>query len=349
MNLKLFYDRALLIAFCFLYNVCCIWGAELNFDFTGDKTEIIEYNRATLKNSDVMVDKSKIDLSCIELQDEIYSVKLSACPDSNKISVIFNDCIKQYNSLDNHFFCHSYETPLTRITYRKPKLSFIDAFANQSNVQMSYMGDGVYCDKDSIAISGNVSMARENKAYVILPSLDTIKSVVWMTRMDEEHIRHKSSMQRKELLLLEETSFVYLKGFDYPIFIDCQKTYKQKGKTLSKSRDMWCLDRSFLNDLQKINAEGSNSANGNSEIDIVGDFHVYDDESTLNATFSTTEDTDYNIIVANVSGILYASKKGHACKGVSQSVKVDVSCFPSGKYAVYLNVKGKRYSRVINI
>lgn len=93
MNRSIFFDRALTVAFCLLY-VCHIWGVELNFDFAGDKTEIIEYNRVTLKNSDVMVDKSKIDLSCIELQDEICSVKLSACPDSNKITAIFNDCIK---------------------------------------------------------------------------------------------------------------------------------------------------------------------------------------------------------------------------------------------------------------
>lgn len=347
MNLKDFSINILLTTLCLLYKNC-ILGAESKLSITfGETAKEIQYTYAKCKTNDIIINKSYIDLSNIELQDKICNIKLSTHQDSS-ITAIFDDCIRKYHISDAQLFCDRYETPLTKVSYSVPKMTATNTATSSSQIQMSYRGDGTFCGKDTMLISGNIYISKANMQYAILPSQDTIKSTIWVTEKDEERIIYNSST-RKKLLLLEETSYAYLKDFAYPIFIDCKRTYTQQGKVLLNSRNMLYLDYKTLANIQESYNIQNNTHNTNFPNKIISKFHICCQGKILNATLSTKEDCNYKLAVAHVSGILYTSQKGQTKKDVSKDININMTSFPSGRYTVYLYVNGERLSRTINI
>jgi len=310
-----------------------------------DRGEIVY--RKVLSCENVVINESCLDLRNIELEGTIADAHFFSVSDS-LYQCIFENKMSWYSAKDGVLFCERIESPLFCIKYAFPKLVAIDSETKLNVINCDYLADGLYCGKDSMTISGQVTLKESSKGYMIFPSLDTLQCKTVANRKDNFAIAYLSK-NVADMNVVEEADFYYVYGFDYPIFIIGNRKYLQQGKVLEESKYAYYLEiEPFLLAIKDKQEQYPISNSELAQDEVLAGFRASCVGSKLDVDLTLKKDASGKILVANALGMIYVSQRFTASSGVSQSFHIDLSSYPRGRYVVYLNVTGKSYSRIVN-
>lgn len=309
--------------------------------------ESIAYKKVAFSENVFGVDKC-LDLRDMEFDGTTASFHLEA--DSLFLGIFDNE-LKKYVVRNGILSCYMTENPLLKIKYYVPRLAVISQKNWANGVNQKYEAAGLYCGKDSMKISGNVSLEKKQMNCIFLPSLDTLKNVYVVNRKDNYFMRGKSE-ETCTLNVFDNTDFFYAYGFEYPIFVSSEKKIFQQGTVVSESKQMYYFEvEPFVHSI-KSNQESLGRNNiGENDVEQDKMLTKYDMSCTdkkLNVNFMLRGDGNVKVLVANVSGMVYVSREVEAKSNNLQSVNINLDSYPTGRYVVYLNVMGKSYSKIIN-
>jgi len=169
--------------------------------------------------------------------------------EKEKILTSENNTLYRRHFSGDSLFEAGYEGPHNRVHYSQPPLLMKFPMEPETEYRSDFSGRGIKDERQATVRYGTVTVTLDAFGELILPSGDTLPSVVRVHERKEEKIRHESLHGRFDIaatvdrdslerlgepddLITTDTYRWYEEGYRYPVFETVQSYRIQKNKSL---------------------------------------------------------------------------------------------------------------------
>lgn len=263
--------------------------------------------------------------------------------------ILTADTLKQYMQ----------ESRLTKIRYFQKKLSMKYPLQYGDSILSPFEGYGLYCGDHIVRVQGNVLLQGDGLGTLILSDKDTLDNVLRVytltttsMAMGVDHAEIDSTKLQQEI---EEKYEWYCRGFRYPVYAIVLRTSFTNLEPIGSTRLSYrILPESFseladtVNDSIRNYDEALREREALEQADIFH-YQITNEGSNVNIAYTTDTDANVIILISNPFGVLYKKQHFMVRSGESGIFQLDTTDLRKGQYILYINVKGKVYSKTINI
>lgn len=306
-------------------------------------------------------------------EDHLAIKRLSESSDT--FTCVVGDTKYYFLQRNDSLMSVGFENNLTNIFYdNKEVLLSMPLYYNYSILGHS-TGIGHYADRYSHHIHTNYATTADAYGKLITPNNDTISNVVRISTFRELHnkyipLSNKTTAKEDSIILHQVESRLYAVGYRYPVIVSY--SVWQNEKSISSKAYYFPLssldeisdfeneelrgkiinDSKYLSRLishgetQQIQAEDGNDNNSYQTLRIVDyQFSQNKNERSVSVKFTTSEDADITLILANIYGVVYHTERHQAMAGETYTVDLNYGSFPySVAYGLSILVNSERYS-----
>lgn len=269
-----------------------------------------------------------------------------------------------------HFLCrgdsvimHAFENNLSDMVYPTGEALLLFPIDFNSEFAGHFSGSGRYADKWLHEMSGSYRTGADARGCLVTADGDTINNVIRIrtVRTFSSHYLTSDSVRADSLSLMQRDSRLYAPGYRYPLVI--ASTLPTADGT-EISRKAWYIPPFSLEELDdpdnselRKEAEalrssqweyGPGPGNDHEEEEsrnVNYTFRQDKGSGTVTVEFSVAQPTDVELVLSDISGIVYRRELTHANPGESYSIMLDYSGLPlSAAYGVGINGGTEHYS-----
>ena len=268
-----------------------------------------------------------------------------------------------------HFLCRgdsvimlAFENNLSDMVYPTGEALLLFPIDFNSDFSGLFSGSGRYADKWRHEMSGSYRTGADARGRLVTADGDTINNVIRIrtVRTLSSHYLTSDSARADSLNLMQRDSRLYAPGYRYPLVIASVLLTAVGSKEIS--RKAWYIppysleelddsDNSELRKEEETLRSGPRKYNPGTDHEEGGPhnmnytFSQDKGSGTVTVEFSVAQPTDVELVLSDISGIIYRRELTHANPGESYSITLDYSGLPlSAAYGVGINGGTEHYS-----
>lgn len=311
-----------------------------------------------------------IPVGCSDLfidggRDVTWNFSVSKKTDAQRVRFVFSgdtlfslydlECIRRFSLNDIGISLVSYEKPLIRFYYPESVPMLPDNISFGDSLSYVFSISGLYCDKYEISGKGVTTIKCDAYGKIIENGRDTINDMIRVHRVNKAFVTVKKpfieSFDYNDMTETEE-SYIWLDvhnglplykyeictlGDDTGLFFNNRKTVRFCFDREADSADDMCvIDSSYV--------KGENIVDK-----CIIDYDISNDLGKIVINYNLTEDAEVVVLLCDVSGIPYFSKRNKVLSDRTHTVTINTSGLRRGRYVIYIKVNGKVYSEKVNI
>lgn len=296
-------------------------------------------------------------------------------PDSSRLSVVDGNVILRYSDLTDTLQIIGQETALESICYDVPQSIMTYPFTYGSVISGSYSGNGIYCSRLNVHVSGSLVVESDAEGVIITAESDTLYNVLRVHTLRTGSISMNSVMDANNSDTthvkqeIEERFEWYARGYRYPLYEtttityydDMTKLYDSHSASRISPEYMHFPDDSYndsilahdvqahsamfpIDGLQPTYPDGSNPENSG-----IIRYTVLTNGNTLTLDYDLDQDATLTFIICNKMGMLFVNRRENVKAGSEHTAEFDLSGLVPNDYILYINVNGTIYSEVFNV
>ena len=240
------------------------------------------------------------------------------------------------------------QNALTRIDYSVPIPELSYPFSYCDTLYGNFKGAGRYSGHNGISVEGTSFVEADGEGTLVISDECTLKNALRVRTLRTSSFGVARDTVAKDtvdrLLEVEESYRWYARGYRYPLFETCSKSYYRGINLLRSFKEAFRILPDSLRKLaDSVNVVGERQ---DSCVDDTRDVITYDvvrDGRSVRIDYSLTSQATVSALVSDPMGIIYRRSSRSDKAGEGYSITFDVSGLRRGKYILYLNVNGKVY------
>lgn len=270
--------------------------------------------------------------------------------DQNLIIATEHNTMYYYQIKNDTLFQLGYENPSIKAYYSNPIIIMPENFDFGQVVNSNYESNGIYSGSEKINYSGEIKTQIDASGKMILPSGDTLNSVL-RVKTTQFIFNYKDSSTTQKTGSETEYNRWYSKGYRYPVF-ETVKNINLKDSTVVFAtafyfppQEHYYLDKD-PNNLAQLDSIWNNSFFDQfpNDIQISNDFtksciiypNPVDDQLTVK--FKTSGKKNVRLMIYNSTGQIYKKiDKGNLSTGYYTEI-INCSDLPSGIYLIKITI-----------
>lgn len=270
-----------------------------------------------------------------------------------------------------HFLCRgdsvimlAFENNLSDMVYPTGEALLLFPIDFNSEFAGHFSGSGRYADKWRHEMSGSYRTGADARGRLVTADGDTINNVIRIrtVRVISSHYLASDSAMADSLNLMQRDSRLYAPGYRYPLVIASALLTADGAAEIS--RKAWYIPPYSLEELDdpdnsELRKEEESPRSGpwqygpghgteaeeEEHRNVNYTFSQDKGSGTVTVEFSVAQPTDVELVLSDISGIIYRRELTHANPGESYSIVLDYSGLPlSAAYGVGINGGTEHYS-----
>lgn len=307
--------------------------------------QTISYGRNSLRDGDGLVMTRAHVWESTEGGTYIWAVENSEKSEEVKrtFRVSSDSCLNfcegkrvYYRQSKKALFVTGYESPLYKIKFSQAENRISFPMCKGDSIEGRIEGNGLYCDKIPIHLSGNYKAIAGKSGKMLLPDGGVALDVLCLQSMRSYHVSGAA-----DTIIVRQSSW-FASGFRYPLLEHRIVLYQD---SVASDETLFCnpheqpqlaLDESNTGLLRDLSEKLSNEQKNETQS------HQYSISSTqekITATNYETKEVYLRLALSNAGGIEY---RNHAAV-VPANGNISISCsgLPSGQYIIYVSTNGQ--------
>lgn len=279
--------------------------------------------------------------------------------DSNHIRMIDKDAILDFSQDKERLLLKHLQTPLLSIDFGNSFEYLKFPFSLKDSLVCQIEGNGTYCSKNKMELSGTCHTKAMAKGKLIMPSNDSLSNALLIQRSIAANIYvSKNSLmpvKQDEPMKFKATVFEwYAMGYLYPILKIIEASVKKGERKILNQSFAYAANvegKSHLADEQnkelRERMRGISPESNAKQGDI--SYKVSVNGKKVCLSYSLASDAQLRFLLCNTSSIVFKSASLQQQAGYEYRQDFDCSGLPLGEYILFIHVNGTTFTEKVSI